>query len=83
MNPDDENIRRSLEIAKANNVLMRFKEETEEPEESEGGNTLISLLKAITYIVAVIVISVFLSVFIILVGNDLEIITDFGKEISG
>lgn len=32
MNPDDENIRRSLEIAKANNVLMRFKEETEEPE---------------------------------------------------
>ncbi len=52
-------------------VPKRTSEETEEPEESEGGNTLISLLKAITYIVAVIVISVFLSVFIILVGNDI------------
>lgn len=42
----------------------------EERDESEGGNTIISIIKAITYIVAVIVVSVFLSMFIILVGND-------------
>lgn len=39
-------------------------------DESEGANTIISVIKAITYIVAVIVVSVFLSMFIILVGND-------------
>ncbi len=44
----------------------------EEPkDESEGGNTIISIIKAITYIVAVVVVSVFLSIFIILVGNDI------------
>ena len=49
----------------------RKKSEPEEvKDESEGGNTLISILKAITYIVAVLVVSVFLSLFIILVGND-------------
>ncbi len=42
----------------------------EEEDESEGGNAIISVIKAITYIVAVIVVSVFLAVFIILVGND-------------
>lgn len=31
----------------------------EERDESEGGNTIISIIKAITYIVAVIVVSVF------------------------
>jgi len=45
------------------------KEETKD--ESEGGNTIISIIKAITYMVAVLVVSVFLSVFIILVGNDI------------
>lgn len=39
-------------------------------DESEGENTIISVIKAVTYIVAVIVVSVFLSMFIILVGND-------------
>jgi len=44
----------------------------EEPkDESEGGNTIISIIKAITYIVAVVVVSVFLAVFVILVGNDI------------
>ena len=42
----------------------------QEQGESEGANTIISVIKAITYIVAVIVVSVFLSMFIILVGND-------------
>ena len=51
---------------------QRKKTEPEEvADESEGGNTLISILKAITYIVAVLVVSVFLSLFIILVGNDI------------
>lgn len=43
----------------------------EQKDESEGGNTIISIIKAITYMVAVLVVSVFLSVFIILVGNDI------------
>lgn len=42
----------------------------EEEDESEGGNAILSVIKAITYIVAVIVVSVFLAVFIVLVGND-------------
>lgn len=42
----------------------------QEQDESEGENAIISVVKAVTYIVAVIVISVFLSMFIILVGND-------------
>ena len=42
----------------------------EEMDESEGGNTVISIIKAITYIVAVVVVSVFLAFFVILVGND-------------
>ncbi|MBE6598807.1 MAG: endolytic transglycosylase MltG [Ruminococcaceae bacterium] len=47
-----------------------------EPEErlkfadGEGGNTVVSLIKAIVYIIFVVVISVFASIFIILVGND-------------
>jgi len=45
--------------------------EKEPKDESEGGNTIISIIKAITYMVAVLVVSVFLSVFIILVGNDI------------
>ena len=43
----------------------------QEQDESEGANTIISVIKAVTYIVAVIVVSVFLSMFIILVGNDI------------
>ena len=43
----------------------------EPQDESEGGNTIISIIKAITYIVAVMVVAVFLSIFIILVGNDI------------
>lgn len=39
-------------------------------DESEGSNTVISIIKAITYIIAVVVVAVFLSVFVILVGND-------------
>lgn len=42
----------------------------QEQDESEGENAIISVIKAVTYIVAVIVVSVFLSMFIILVGND-------------
>ncbi len=38
--------------------------------DGEGINTVISLLKAIVYIVFVITVSVFASIFIILVGND-------------
>lgn len=41
-----------------------------EEAESEGGNTIISVIKAITYMVSVVVVAVFLAVFIILVGND-------------
>ena len=41
-----------------------------EEDESEGSNAIISIIKAITYIVSIIVVSVFLAVFIILVGND-------------
>ncbi len=41
-----------------------------EEDESEGRNAVISVIKAITYIVSVIVVAVFLAVFIILVGND-------------
>lgn len=42
-----------------------------EEEESEGGNTIISVIKAITYMVSIVVVSVFLAVFVILVGNDI------------
>ncbi len=46
------------------------KKKREQEDESEGRNALVSIIKAITYIVSVIVVSVFLAVFIILVGND-------------
>ncbi len=46
------------------------KKKREEEDESEGKNALVSIIKAITYIVSVVVVSVFLAVFIILVGND-------------
>ena len=52
-----------------NAPLVKLPEEPKD--ESEGGNTIISIIKAITYIVAVVVVSVFLSIFIILVGNDI------------
>ncbi|MGM9653300.1 MAG: endolytic transglycosylase MltG [Eubacteriales bacterium] len=45
--------------------------EDEVKDESEGSNTIISIIKAVTYIVAVVVVSVFLSFFVILVGNDI------------
>ncbi|MBQ8747358.1 MAG: endolytic transglycosylase MltG [Clostridia bacterium] len=50
--------------------VKRPKNERASEDESEGKNALISVIKAITYMVSVIVISVFLAVFIILVGND-------------
>ncbi len=46
------------------------KKNREAEDESEGSNAIISVIKAITYIVSVVVVSVFLAVFIILVGND-------------
>lgn len=49
------------------------KPKTEERRESsgEGGNTIISLVKAIVYIVFVCVVSVFLAVTVVFVGNDI------------
>lgn len=38
--------------------------------DGEGGNTVVSVIKAIVYIIFVVIISVFSSIFIILVGND-------------
>jgi len=51
--------------------IRREAQDDDVKDESEGGNTIISVIKAITYIVAVVTVSVFLSVFIILVGNDI------------
>ncbi len=53
--------------------IRRPKKEKEERvrfADGEGGNTVMSVIKAIVYIIFVVVISVFASVFIILVGND-------------
>lgn len=50
--------------------------------ESEGRNTVISIVKAITYIVFVLVISVFLALFIILVGNDVYALVKDDAEIE-
>lgn len=38
--------------------------------DGEGGNTVVSVVKAIVYIIFVVIISIFSSIFIILVGND-------------
>ncbi len=46
------------------------KRKKEKFSEGEGGNTVISLIKAIVYIVFVVTVSIFASIFIILVGND-------------
>ncbi len=64
------NNRTQLTSISKNAQALRPAKQAEEQDESEGGNTIISIIKAITYIVAVIVVSVFLSVCIILVGND-------------
>ena len=55
-------------------LRVKDKPKTEEKRDSgsgEGGNTIISLVKAIVYIVFVCVISVFLAVTIVFVGNDM------------
>lgn len=48
----------------------RKKRSKEENSQGEGGNTVISLVKAIVYIVFVLTVSIFSAIFIILVGND-------------
>lgn len=57
-------------------------EKIEEKGESEGRNTIVSIVKAITYIVFVLVVSVFLSLFIILVGNDIYALVKDDTEIE-
>jgi UPF0755 protein len=54
-------------------VRKKEKIKTDEKREGsgEGGNTIISLVKAIVYIVFVCVVSVFLAVTVIFVGNDI------------
>lgn len=66
----EKNNRTQLTSISKSTPSLRSAQRVEEQDESEGGNTIISIIKAITYIVAVIVVSVFLSVCIILVGND-------------
>lgn len=47
------------------------KEKTQRVHSDEGGNTVVSVLKAVVYIIFIIVISVFLAIVIINVGNDI------------
>lgn len=47
------------------------KEKTQRIHSDEGGNTVVSVLKAVVYIIFIIVIAVFLAIVIINVGNDI------------
>ncbi len=55
---------------KTNTVSNTKIESRETVSSDEGGNTVISIVKAIVYIIFIIIISVFLALGIILVGND-------------
>lgn len=62
-------------LSKTMNTTMNTGAAKKEPEKTrvksdEGGNTVLSIVKAIVYIIFVIIISVFLALGIILVGND-------------
>lgn len=62
-------------LSKSMNTTMNTGTAKKEPEKNrvksdEGGNTVLSIVKAIVYIIFVIIISVFLALGIILVGND-------------
>lgn len=62
-------------LSKTMNTTMNTGTAKKEPEKTrvksdEGGNTVLSIVKAIVYIIFVIIISVFLALGIILVGND-------------
>jgi len=68
--------RQMMKTRTTNVADLRIKEKPKDEEKSsggsgEGGNTIISLVKAIVYIVFVCVVSVFLAVTIVLVGNDI------------
>jgi UPF0755 protein len=54
-----------------NNNVKQNKSEKKRKSSDEGGNTVISIVKAIVYIIFVITISVFLAIGIIQVGNDI------------
>ena len=51
-------------------LTVKKKKEKVRFTDGEGGNTVVSVIKAIVYIIFVVIISVFASIFIILVGND-------------
>jgi len=55
---------------KASSPKKPLFEKTEVVYEDEGGNTVVSVVKAVVYMIFVIVVSAFLSVAIIAVGND-------------
>ncbi len=57
-------------LSDARPVVPKKKKKKNKEDESEGKNAVVSVVKAITYIVSVLVVSVFLAIFIILVGND-------------
>ncbi len=59
-----------LSAVSADELRRQLLKKRQEEEEHEGGGAIMSVIKAVMYIVGVVVISVFLAVAIILVGND-------------
>lgn len=57
-------------VTKTQPTYNNAKKESHYESSDEGGNTVISIVKAIVYIIFIIIFSVFLSLGIILVGND-------------
>ncbi len=60
---------RTMNISKVR-TKAKVERDEDEYESNEGGNTIISIVKAVVYITFVFVISIFLSYFIIVIGND-------------
>lgn len=55
---------------KPSNVAYKKYMPKEKSDNGEGGNTIVSVVKAVIYMIFVVVVSVFLAVAVILVGND-------------
>jgi len=63
-------VSKSTAGARSEKAEAKNRRKKEKFSDGEGGNTVLSLVKAIVYIVFVVTVSVFASIFIILVGND-------------
>lgn len=62
---------RTTDLSVSRSLFAWNKKEEERYESGEGANTVISVVKAILYIIFVLVISVFLALGIIVIGNDI------------